>query len=578
MDTQSQCIGSQVSPLCETLYHLLTPGFGPNGLKTLMTDSTGNILITNSGIRILKSLSLANPIGRMIVSAVMSMHEQTGDYSKTFIILLSSFLRKTKSYINILSCQSEYVSNHICIRRSISHFRRYILPELLIPKMLFKFSATSICHENVDVVLNVLTNLMKTCLGSRHYIVTANHLSLILANLIKSCCEDITNLKYVVQCLIDSFDLVCIQVVGEHPTSSYILDGVLICRKFLFQAQTLSCSHEVNFIIIHESFGLDNESDESAVLKVCNEKDLGQALSWRVTFFSHLIDHLQKCSISLILSMSRINGQMNTLCSSIGISLVQFVPEEDCHRISEIAKIHAICTVSDLEELWTEKHIGRVKLCKGIVIDGQHYVHMKGFESALGSFQKQLIVCGPSPGVCQEIKYDLFSALKAVFMWLSCDFLDSYATTSDSGSEIKKPQCNEERLVAWSLPSGGTFEMLLYSLLCEILRPDARHCLNESEKFICKIIQEVVLEVPLSLLRNSYKQSSCSAASLRHHISSVFASHGSCFGLDGRTGLPLLNDTALTEPVNSKIYVLSTVLEVLERILSIDMCVPIKKC
>ena len=80
--------------ICETLEGILKPSFGPNGLDVLLNSSSGNILITNNGAVILKSLNLDNLIGRTIVDKIISYCCISGDGGTSFLLLLTTVLRE----------------------------------------------------------------------------------------------------------------------------------------------------------------------------------------------------------------------------------------------------------------------------------------------------------------------------------------------------------------------------------------------------------------------------------------------------------------------------------------------------
>lgn len=573
-----------LSAVFQTLCHLLAPGFGPNGLKILLTTSTGKVLITNSGCQILKSLSLAHPLGKLLSSTALALQNETGDYSKTFILLLAALMSRTSSHVDFkTNSQDANIATRSSLRIAFHRLRTHVLPQVLLPEMATQFSSISICNENREAIFEVMTNLVRTSLSSKHSPITSSHLADVLIELLASFCPDINCLRSAITSCADLFQLLCAEVVGEHPTSSKAVNGFLIQKDFLFASASLSNMLEIRFVIWHSS--ADESEEETALPKfaVGSRADLVQALQWKTSSNRVFVQLLQSLSVSLLLSCGQIDDLMNSLCSSADISTVQFVSEEEVARISLMAKIHPVFTVSDLSLQDSHGHIGIVQSCKTTVLGGRRFIHMEGVRPAslhVASQQpaeRYIIVCGPSMGVCQEMKVDLYNSLKVIKMWLSCDWMQTDIDKTSSPLNCERSGSSCTNYTGLSLPGGGTFEMLLYTSLKKLLLPNSKHCLNGSVKFACKALQEAVLEIPVSLLMNSYNHSSGSVAAVLNLIETSLAHCGRVAGINGRTGEQLLLDSYVTEPVEGKVRVLLTVLSLMEQILSLEMTVSARK-
>ncbi|MHA2105438.1 MAG: TCP-1/cpn60 chaperonin family protein, partial [Candidatus Hodarchaeales archaeon] len=52
---------------------------GPRGLDKMMTDSFGDVTITNDGATILKEMDVAHPIAKFVVEQSKTMDDEVGD-------------------------------------------------------------------------------------------------------------------------------------------------------------------------------------------------------------------------------------------------------------------------------------------------------------------------------------------------------------------------------------------------------------------------------------------------------------------------------------------------------------------
>ena len=56
---------------------------GPKGLDTMLLDQFGSVTITNDGMTILEMMEVKHPVAKMLINAVKSQQETTGDGTTT---------------------------------------------------------------------------------------------------------------------------------------------------------------------------------------------------------------------------------------------------------------------------------------------------------------------------------------------------------------------------------------------------------------------------------------------------------------------------------------------------------------
>lgn len=60
---------------------------GPGGLDKMLSDGTGEIVVTNDGETILDSMEVSNPAGRLLIDIAQAQSEAVGDGTTTAIVL-----------------------------------------------------------------------------------------------------------------------------------------------------------------------------------------------------------------------------------------------------------------------------------------------------------------------------------------------------------------------------------------------------------------------------------------------------------------------------------------------------------
>ena len=135
----NMAVALEALKICESLEGILKKTFGPNGLDVMLNSSSGNILITNNGALILKSLSVDNHVGRTVVDGVVSLSSITGDGSTSFILLLTALLRETMQCTGISGRSSKAVmsSNQrqslLALSRAFIQFESTLIDEVVVP-------------------------------------------------------------------------------------------------------------------------------------------------------------------------------------------------------------------------------------------------------------------------------------------------------------------------------------------------------------------------------------------------------------------------------------------------------------
>ena len=97
------------SKILSTIASTVAPTLGPSFVDQVIVNHTNDILISNSGYSILRSLNIDGPIGKYILNCTKELNNTCGDGCTTFIILLDALLKKSIYYS---SCLSHHKANY----------------------------------------------------------------------------------------------------------------------------------------------------------------------------------------------------------------------------------------------------------------------------------------------------------------------------------------------------------------------------------------------------------------------------------------------------------------------------------
>ncbi|MFH1432167.1 MAG: thermosome subunit beta [archaeon] len=69
---------------------------GPKGMDKMLTDSLGDVVITNDGVTILEEMEIQHPAAKMIVEVAKTMDKEVGDGTTTATVLAGSLLKEAE--------------------------------------------------------------------------------------------------------------------------------------------------------------------------------------------------------------------------------------------------------------------------------------------------------------------------------------------------------------------------------------------------------------------------------------------------------------------------------------------------
>ncbi|MFT4282988.1 MAG: thermosome subunit alpha [Candidatus Woesearchaeota archaeon] len=73
---------------------------GPKGMDKMVVDNSGNVIVTNDGVTILKELEIEHPTAKMIVEIAKTQEIEVGDGTTSAVILAGELLRKAEELID----------------------------------------------------------------------------------------------------------------------------------------------------------------------------------------------------------------------------------------------------------------------------------------------------------------------------------------------------------------------------------------------------------------------------------------------------------------------------------------------
>lgn len=544
--------------ICETLEGILKPSFGPNGLDVLLNSSSGNILITNHGAVILKSLNLDNLIGRTIVDKIISYCCISGDGGTSFLLLLTTVLREVVGLTGIrakdngMDFSSHQRQSLVAISRAFHEFESSLLEVVLVPVLDKIAVKTDIELKYFSLIKQRIVRLFVTSLNGKFPISTVSHFAELLCELMtKTWNSSEMSLKDSLLHLIDEFPHICIEVPGLPVLSSQIKAGILIPRGFATEQEGVPTNLD-DFMFVVMNCSLDtSEPETSSSIRIRKNVSFDASIQWKRKQVQKAIIMFADQNVRLILSSQSVSDLVLHFCRQYDIAVVSMMPQEYADYICKCAGVLAIDSLDgdNLSELSLVKGIS----C-GLHTVGHHkFVHLQ-FDSLNCKFiPHSILLCSPAQGLCKQYYLALHHALKCVKMSLSED---------------------EKRLLF--LPGAGACELAMsFSLKAFSKSVTDSHLL-----LVLEILGKALQTIPKMLHQNSFSLSHQKDNFMfcLNEIERSWKQDRKLLGIDAKTGKPVDPfNVEIYEPFQGKFLLLQSLLQYLSQLLRTEKLIGVQK-
>lgn len=553
----NMAVALEALEICETLEGISKATFGPNGLDVMLNSSSGNILITNNGAVILKSLNLDSLVGRTIVEKIISYCCVSGDGGTSFLFLLTAVLREATVLTGIrakdkgMDISSHQRQSLFALSRAF-HELSSLLEAVLVPVLDKIALKTDLELKYFSVIKQRIARLFVTTLNGKFPIGTVSHFAELLTELMtKTWNSSIMLLRDSVLHLIDEFPQICIEVTGLPALSSQVKPGLLIPRGFATEQGGVPTNLQ-HFVFVVMNCSLDNaEPETSSSIRIRNNVCFDASIQWKRKQVQKQIAMFADKNVRLILSSQSVSDLVLHFCRQHEIAVVSMMPQEYADYICKCAGVLAIDSLDgdNLSELFLVKGIS----C-GLHTVGHHrFVHLQ-FDSINCKFiPHSILLCSPAQGLCKQYYLALHHALKCVKMSFSKD-----------GKKLL------------FLPGAGACELAMNFRL----KAFSNSVTDSHLLLVLKILGKALQTIPKMLHENSFSLTDQKDNFMfcLNEVERSWKQDGKLLGIDAKTGKPVDPYNAeIYEPFQGKLLLLQSLLQCLSQLLRTEKFIGVQK-
>lgn len=502
--------------------NVVKSSLGPIGLDKMLVDDIGDVVVTNDGATILKSLDVEHPAARLLVDLAQLQDKEIGDGTTSVVILAAELLKRAQ----------DLVSQGIHATSIIAGYK-------LAMREALRYMNENLCCSVESLGKDVLLNVARTSMSSKILNNDADLFSKIVVDAIMS-----------VKTVNDFGDIVyprkAVSILLQHGKSlheSRLVQGFAMNLSRAAQGMPTSVKDAKIALI---DFDLRAVKMKLGINITISDPSKAEAIRQReLDITKERIQKMIAAGANVIMTTWGIEDSMMKYMVDNNVLGVRRVKKDDIRRIAKTTGAQVVHTMSDLEgeEVFDTKWLGRAEKVYEEHIGDDDCIVITGTPNAVCA----TIVCrGANYFMLEEMDRALNDALWAV------------ARTCDASSVVA---------------GGGSVEAAVSVYLDNFART-----LSSREQLAVAEYAEALLVIPKVLALNAALDATDLVAKLRvEHTqaqSSGQQSESRFTGLDLQNGLLRNNIKAgVLEPKPSKIKSLQFATEAAVTVLRIDDCV-----
>lgn len=303
---------------------------GPRGLDKMLTDSFGDVTITNDGATILKEMDIAHPIAKFIVELAKSQDDEVGDGTTTVVVLAGELLKMAEGLIDDTVHPSVIVEG---FRLASEEAQKHL-------------DSVAITVKSDD--RETLTKIALTAIGSKIISTSGDHMAKIIVDSILAVADG------------NQADLDDIKVekkTGGSLTETELIEGIVLDKEWVHPAMPIGIE-DAKVALVEEALEL-SKTEFDAELNISSPDQIKSFLDRETEMIKEMVEIVVKSGANVLVCSKGIDDVAQHLLAKAGISAVRRVKKSDMEKLAKATGGKLVSLLSDLSagDLGTSGHI-----------------------------------------------------------------------------------------------------------------------------------------------------------------------------------------------------------------------------
>ncbi|WP_416839933.1 thermosome subunit alpha [Haloferax sp. DFSO52] len=351
---------------------------GPKGMDKMLVDSSGDVIITNDGVTILREMDIDNPTANMVVEIAETQETEVGDGTTTAVIIAGELLDQAEDLIESDIHPTTIVQGY----RLAAEKAKGILKEI----------ALKLTENDRETLLEIATTAM-TGKGAE----SAKDL---LAGLVVDAVLAIQDDEG-----IDTDNISVEKVVGGSINNSELVEGVIVDKTRVDENMPYAVE-DANVALLADALEVQ-ETKIDAEVNVTDPDQFQQFLDQEEKQLKEMVDKLVEVGADVVFVGDGINDMAQHYLAKEGILAVHHVTSADLKHLARATGGRVVSNLDDIEE----DDLGFAGSVAEKDVGGDERIFVEGVEDAKSV---TLILRGSTQHVVDELERAIEDALGVV--------------------------------------------------------------------------------------------------------------------------------------------------------------------
>ncbi len=294
---------------------------GPKGMDKMLVDSTGNVVVTNDGVTILKEMDIEHPAANMIVEVAETQEDEVGDGTTTSVVIAGELLAKAEDLLE----QDIHATILAQGYRQAAQRAKEILEE----------NAIEVSSDDTEYLEEIAATAM-TGKGAEN---ARDTLSSLVVSAVQAVADDDG---------IDTDNVKLEKVVGGAVENSELVEGVIVDKERVHDNMPYM-AEDANVALLDTAIEV-KETEIDAEVNVDSPDQLQQFLDQEEEQLREMVDKLKDAGADVVFAQKGIDDMAQHYLAKEGILAVRRAKKSDIKALSRATGAKVVSNIDDITE------------------------------------------------------------------------------------------------------------------------------------------------------------------------------------------------------------------------------------
>jgi len=293
---------------------------GPKGMDKMLVDSTGEVVVTNDGVTILKEMDIEHPAANMIVEVAETQETEVGDGTTTSVVVSGELLSEAEDLLE----QDIHATTLAQGFRQAAEEAKDLLDEAAIDvsaddtETLEKIAATAMTGKGAENAKDVLSSLV--------------------VRAVQSVADDEG---------VDTDNVKVEKVTGGAIENSELIEGVIVDKERVSENMPYGVE-DAKIALVDDGLEV-KETEIDTEVNVTDPDQLQDFLDQEEEQLKEMVDSLKDAGANVVFADSGIDDMAQHYLAKEGILAVRRAKSDDFTRLSRATGATPVSNVNDIE-------------------------------------------------------------------------------------------------------------------------------------------------------------------------------------------------------------------------------------